>query len=267
MRHYLPFLLLAIASTASAIVIRSDVDDEKYRIPASAFPALADMPGEGHGVLIAQQWIVTAAHAAPVQGMDAEVTIGGVAHSVERVITHPGYTRLPDALVREALASGDLSKVHAFLASSDDIALIKLASPVKDVVPVTLYRGSCEIGRTVELIGKGSMGNGIDGEIPHARRTTLRHAFNAVTGADSRYLRYRFDQAPSALPLEGISGSGDSGGPVIIEDEGLMQLAGLGSWNIYAPDHGLQPGHYGQIVFNVRISSYVEWIESVMSAQ
>ncbi|CAN5476495.1 hypothetical protein BH18VER2_BH18VER2_14910 [soil metagenome] len=267
MNRYLLFVLLAISSTASAVVIRSDVDDAKYRIPASVCPALVDMPGEGHGVLIAPQWVVTAAHAAPMQGMGEEVTIGGVAHNVERVITYPGYKRLPDALVKEALASGDPSKVYAFLASSDDIALIKLASPVKDVIPVALYRGKDEIGKTIELIGKGATGNGIDGQVPHgSHRTILRHAFNVVTGADARYLWYRFDPPPSGLPLEGILGSGDSGGPVLIEGEGLKQLASLGSWSKYAPDHALQPGLYGQVVFNVRISSYIKWIESVMSA-
>src|SRR3546814_1308944 len=72
MTRYLFLALLAISSTASAVVIRGDVDDAEYRIPAAAFPALADMPGEGHGVLIAPQWVVTAAHAAPMQGMDAD---------------------------------------------------------------------------------------------------------------------------------------------------------------------------------------------------
>src|SRR3546814_6499108 len=110
-------------------------------MPAAAFPALADMPGEGHGVLIAPQWVVTAAHAAPMQGMDADVAIGGVAHRVECVITHPRYARMPEALVEEALASGNASGIHAFLASSDDIALIQLASHVEGVAPLPLYRG------------------------------------------------------------------------------------------------------------------------------
>src|SRR3546814_5663470 len=47
MTRYLFLALLAISSTASAVVIRGDVDDAEYRIPAAAFPALADMPGEG----------------------------------------------------------------------------------------------------------------------------------------------------------------------------------------------------------------------------
>src|SRR3546814_10235369 len=116
---------------------------------------------------ISPQWVVTAAHAAPMQGMEADVTIGGVARRVECVITHPRYARLPEALVEEALASGNASGIHAFLASSDDIALIKLASPVEGVAPMPLYRGRGEVARIVRLVGKGATGNGVDGQIQH----------------------------------------------------------------------------------------------------
>ena len=266
MKHLLPFVLLAISFTASAVVIRSDVNDAKYRVPASAFPALVDMPGEGHGVLIAPQWVVTAAHAAPMQGMEGEVSIGGVARKVKRVITYPGYKRLPDELVKEALASGDFSKAHAFLASSNDIALIELGSPVTDVTPVPLYRGNKEAGMTVQLVGKGATGNGTDGQDPHSsHRTVLRRAFNVIVGADARYVWYRFDPPPSALPLEGVTGSGDSGGPLLIGDGSSKQLVGLASWSKYAQGHSLQPGLYGLLVYGVRISSYAQWMESVMS--
>ena len=50
--------LVVLSSAGGAIVVRHDVDDSKYRIPASVFPALVDMPGEGYGVLIAPQWVV-----------------------------------------------------------------------------------------------------------------------------------------------------------------------------------------------------------------
>lgn len=265
--------LLAISSSASAVVIRSDVADARYQVPAPAFPALADMPGEGHGVLIAPQWVVTAAHAAPMQGMEANVTIGGVARRIERVILHPDYTKLPDAIVNKALESGNAAAIHAFLATSDDIALVRLASPVADAAPVPLYRGNGEVGRTVWILGKGATGNGIDGLPPHgSHRTTLRHASNAITGADDRYLWYRFDPPPAALSLEGMLGSGDSGGPVLIEDDGTTQLAGLASWIRGAPGQGADPeralvgGLYGQVVYNVRISRYIGWIESVIAS-
>lgn len=277
MRHLLLVPLLAISFTTSAIIIRSDVKDAKYRVPASAFPALVDMPGEGHGVLIAPQWVVTAAHAAPMQGMEEDVTIGGVARRVNRVITYPDYKRLPDSLVKEALASGDFSKAHAFLASSNDIALIELASPVTDVTPLPLYRGDKEVGMTVELVGKGVTGNGTDGQDPHSsHRTVLRRAFNVIVGADARYVWYRFDPPPSALPLEGATGSGDSGGPLLIGDGSSRQLVGLASWSKYPPGHPFlsqyAPGRpfveglYGEIVYGVRISGYIHWIESVIAA-
>lgn len=279
MRRLLFVALLAISFTASAVVIRSDVSDAKYRVPASAFPALVDMPGEGHGVLIAPQWVVTAAHAAPMQmqGMEDEVSIGGVARKVKRVIAYPGYKKLPNQLITGALASGDLSKVWAFLASSNDIALIELASPVADVTPVPLYRGNKEVGMTVELGGKGATGNGTKGQYPHSsHRTVLRRAFNVIVGADARYVWYRFDPPPSALPLEGITGSGDSGGPLLVGDGSSRQLVGLASWSKYPPGHPFlskwAPGRpfveglYGEIVYAVRISSYIQWIKSVISA-
>ena len=104
LRHLL-CALLAVSSIASAIVIRDDVDDAKYRVPASEFPALADMPGEAHGVLIAPQWVLTAAHAT-FGGPDA-IVLNGVCRKVERTIIHPGYKKLPEELVAEALKSGD----------------------------------------------------------------------------------------------------------------------------------------------------------------
>ncbi len=277
MKSLLLVALPAISFAAGAIVIRGDVNDAKYRVPASAFPALVDMPGEGHGVLIAPRWVVTAAHAAPMQGMTNDVSIGGVARRVKRVITYPGYQKLPNPIVDEALASGDFSKVYAFLESSNDVALIELASPVTEVAPVPLYRGDNEVGMTVQLVGKGATGNGVDGQVPHSsHRTVLRRAFNVIVGARGSYVWYRFDPPPSALPLEGITGSGDSGGPLLVGDGNSRQLVGLASWSKYPPDHPFwrqygpgRPFHeglYGEIAYGLRISHYVHWIESVISA-
>lgn len=259
--------LLILPLAANAVVIRSDVDDSKYRIDQSEFPALADMPGEGHGVLIARKWVVTAAHAAPMEGMDAEVTINGLAYKVAQVIVHPGYKRMPDALGQEALKTGDPSRIHAFLASSDDIALIELDTPVEQAAPVALYRGSGEVTEVAMFVGKGATGNGVQGQRPNdPHRGVLRRAYNAITGANDRYVWYRFDPPAQSLPLEGALGSGDSGGPLVVHDQNTWQLIGLGSWITAVPEHALEAGFYGQMVYNVRISRYVTWIDGVMCA-
>lgn len=47
MNRWLFLALAALPFAAGAVVIRDDVDDARYQIDASVFPALADMPGEG----------------------------------------------------------------------------------------------------------------------------------------------------------------------------------------------------------------------------
>lgn len=265
MNRWLFLLFAALPLAAGAVVIRDDVDDARYQIEGSAFPALADMPGEGHGVLIDPRWVVTAAHAAPMEGMGASVTINGSAYGVERVYLHPGYRSMPEALGKEALATGNPGRIHAFLAEMDDIALIRLQAPVNDVQPVPLYRGSAEVAQIAALVGKGATGNGAVGLVPGGpHRTALRRAYNAITGGNGRYLWYRFDPPPQGLPLEGVLGNGDSGGPLVIKNQGTSQLVGLGSWITAVPEHALEAGFYGQVVYNVRVSRYIDWIESVM---
>ncbi len=277
MTRFLLLVLLAASSTASAIVIRDDVDDSKYRIPASEFPALVDMPGErheghdmpgeGHGVLIAPQWVVTAAHTITWQAEIKQVTINGISRDVERLVIHPGYKKPPQSLLDQALATWDWTLFRLVLASSDDIALLKLAHPVTDVSPVTVSYGNKEFGQIIEIIGKGATGTGDTGyEFGSSRRTELRRAHNKVTSAHGRWLCYMFDKPSDALPLEGGAGNGDSGGPILIQGERDRLLVGLTSW--LDPQSTIRTaGRYGQLSCNVRLSYYKGWIESVISAQ
>lgn len=253
--------LMAAPLGAGAVVVRDDTEDLRYRIPANLAPALADFPGEGHGVLIAPCWVLTVAHVASSQAV-AEVEIGGQPRRVKRTVVHPGYTPLPDALAAEASATGDWAGVMAFLARSDDIALVELALPVADVAPVPVFRGADEIGRTVQLTGKGATGIGTEGQAPHSpHRTTLRRAFNVVSSVDSRWMSYTFDPPGTAIPLEGMMGNGDSGSPVFIRENEEWQLAGLASWKSV---RGNVAGRYGDSGNNVRVSRYLPWIEDVV---
>jgi hypothetical protein len=259
--------LLVVSFSASAVVIRDDVADANYRVPASEFPALVDLPGEGHGVLIAPQWIVTAAHAITWQPEIKQVTIGGVPRDVARVVIHPGYRKPPQELLDQALATWDWTLFRVLLSSSEDIALLELAQPVTDIPPVAINKSDDEFGRTIKIMGKGATGTGVTGyEFSSSHRTELRRAYNKVTSAHDRWLCYMFDNPSDALPLEGGSGSGDSGGPVLIQTGKDWVLAGLTSWS--DPQSAIRiPGRYGQISCNVRLSHYQDWIESVIAAQ
>ena len=267
MARFLLLALLVASSSASAIVIRDDVDDSKYKVPASEFPALVDLPGEGHGVLISPQWVVTAGHAVTWQSEIKQVTINGVPRDVEPLVIHLGYKKPPQELLDQALATWDWTLFRVLLSSSDDIALVRLAEPVTDVSPFAINKSDDEFGKIVEIVGKGATGNGVTGyEFSSSHRTELRRAYNKVTSADGRWLCYMFDKPSDALPLEGGSGSGDSGGPVLVQVGKDRLLAGLTSWS--DPQSTIRtPGRYGQITCNVRLSHYKDWIESVTSAQ
>lgn len=266
MTRSLLLLLLAASSTASAIVIRHDVDDAEYRIPASEFPALVDMPGEGHGVLIAPQWVITAAHTIPWHHELKQVVINGIPRDVERAVIHPGYKRPPQDMVDQALATGEWILTVMEIASSDDIALIKLVQPITDIIPVPLHQDSVELGQMVKIIGKGATGDGVTGHNPGGpNRTELRRAFNTITSARDRWFCYVFDEPASGLPLEGKTGSGDSGGPALVQTGDQWELAGLAAWGfIHGDVRKVRPGLYGQFTCSVRLSHYGEWIEDVL---
>jgi len=253
---------LLAATPTSAIVIRHDVPDSKYRISAAECPVLVELPGEGQGVLISPRWIVTAAHAVTWRAVH-EVTINGSSRPVAQVIVHPGYKKAP-----EKLESGDAAALMAFKAMADDIALIKLDRPVNDVRPVSLYRGSREKGETVEIIGRGATGNGLVGEYPHSpHRGELRREYSRVISADGRWLGLKFEAPPRALPLEGMPADGDSGGPVLIEADSKWQLAGLVSRKYATGDLSkFRYCLYGQITYQIRISYYAAWIDHVIAA-
>lgn len=265
MRNAAAFLLLLTSLSAHAVVIRDDVPDLQYRMAVSDFPALADIPGEGHGVLIAPQWVVTAAHAVSWQHAVEVVVVGGTPRAVARVVLHPGYRTPPQAMIDAALASGDWVAFFDFIAASDDIALIQLAEPVRDVRPVAIHDRAAS-GDIVRIMGRGATGTGAKGHaLQGPNRTDLRHGYNTLTVADGRWIGYAFDPPPSALPLEATTGNGDSGGPILIAVEGEWRVAGVAAWKrARVEGTEIQPGRYGETSYGVRLAHYADWIDATM---
>jgi trypsin len=253
-------LALPLATIARAIVIRDGVPDSSYLAPETEFPPLADLPVEGHGTLITKQWVVTAAHAVH-EHHPGGVTINGKWRAVADTVVHSDFRMVsPPAEMR-----GDAAPLMRAFRQMHDIALLRLAAPVEDVRPAELYRRTDEQGKLVTLYGKGATGNGVTGEDPNSpQRGLLRRAHNRISGAERLWLTSVFDCGSSAPLLDGVIGSGDSGGPVLIEASGNQMLAGVTSWRSWdgdLKDYGR--GVCGQTFYCSRISHYAEWIDHV----
>jgi hypothetical protein len=261
------FLLLLTSFGANAVVIRDDVPDLQYRMAVTEFPALVDLPGEGHGVLIAPRWVVTAAHAVGWQHSVDAVVVGGAPRAVSRVVVHPGYRKVPQEMVDSALKSGEWEAFFDFVAASDDIALIQLAEPVSDVEPVRIYEGSA-LGKIVRIMGRGATGTGAKGHHLHGpNRTDLRQGYNEITLSESRWIGYVFDAPPNAHPLEAVTGSGDSGGPILVGVGNEWQVAGVSAWKRgMVSGTEIHPGRYGETSYGVRLGNYIDWIETTTTA-
>lgn len=221
--------------------MRHDVDDARYLELGREYGATVGTFSGGCGTLIRPTWVVTAAHVAGASWFGDYMDIGGQRYTVKRTIVHPDFSM--SAGVRH------------------DIALVELTEPVTGIEPARLYTDTDEVGKDIVFAGTGWSGTGdvgmLEGHIGKDR--LMRGAQNRIEGITGNYLRFTFDEPDSknALPLEGISGPGDSGGPALWISEGQTYLLGVSSHQ--GGGQGVQ-GVYGVQEYYTRISDYHDWI-------
>ncbi|MBT1445363.1 trypsin-like serine protease [Shewanella sp. JM162201] len=239
---------LLISCASEAIIIRHDAADTAYIELAKTDNSTVSFYGvykgkefvAGTGSLISNQWIVTAAHVAKDLVIGGKVQFKDDTYHIEKVIRHP------------------LWKDQQF---PNDIALVKLSSAVTNATIAKLYDSSNEIGKVVTFVGRGDNGDGVTGVVGADEQ--LRAANNVVTAADEQWLRFVFDRGTDALPLEGISGPGDSGGPAYLYSDDAVCILGVSSWQ-NAEATGWEEGKYGVTENYSRISHFKSWIEQTM---
>jgi hypothetical protein len=248
MKRFIAFGLFGLLSSlAVASTIRHDEADSLYTSLGAQYPAVCRVfgAGGGSGTLIAPNWVLTAGHVFS-GGTTGTVRFGSDVYNIAQVIEYSGW---------------DLGK--------NDLALVRLATPVVGVTPVRMWNGGGEVGKVATSVGFGSTGTGLTGNTGGwGTKRGFRNVvdgYNEVLWGHNYYgLITDFDKpdgsvntfgligsSATALALEGCGAPGDSGGGLFINYGGEEFLVGVTS---YVAWEGVDPwaarpsnlyGYYG----------------------
>jgi hypothetical protein len=267
----IPVLLFLLgAVSAQAGMILDGVNDSLYRSWSNQFPSAGLISGGGSGTLIAPDLVLTAAHVNL-----GDFTIGGKTYTGASIVRHPQYV----------LNGNNLN--FGF-----DIAVIRLSTIVDNVTPTTWYKGTAELGKVMSLTGFGQTGVGSlaspsGGGVARAGTNTIdliesfSNGSGGQVGAQNAILLADFDSpngfgAPGQYntmgsatpnPLEYHLATGDSGGGVFLQENGVWYVAGVNSGVSSQFDLTQKAGDntqifgYGAVSYITRVSSFQDFIE------
>lgn len=260
LRFAFALMLAGWVGSSQAIIIRHDKADFRYQVEETKYPQLFFLHrGFDNKIcmatLISTRWAITAAHCTRQTPMletytrkqPFVLTIARQQYQVDTLVLHP----LSDT-------GDELNNV--------DLALIRLDREVTGVAPAMLYRESNENNQIASLLGWGFTGIGTLGL--RSNDGKFRRARNRVEEA-GQWLKFRFDDPREpgnrALDLEGVPSLGDSGGPALLETENGLVLLGIALGELEEGEPPPKQGLYGTTQLYERISSHLEWIETVIS--
>lgn len=259
-------LVLALSSAAPSIVVHSDSAQESCAELAAPFVAVGGLGGMGTGTLIADQWVLTAAHVADFLRLQQKLPItfaldDGRSFTVDRVIIHPDWKPLEEQMKNRAADD---------LMTPGDIALLHLTEVVEGVEPMALGAFD-EANPQVMLVGIGAFANDLPSgatprEVMGMPRGTKHAGTNRVDSVDDErrelIVSFTAPGGEGATAHEASAFAGDSGGPLLARTaHGWTIIGVMGS--VDAGNEKL--GDYDDVTHATSVGAVRAWIEQSMA--